>query len=206
MSTESADPRTSTMRWLRWVALAAAIAAVVVGALLGTRLGKDPTLVDTPLIGKPAPELSLPYLEHEGELDLASLRGRIVVINFWASWCVPCREEQPTLVAAADAYGEAGVTFVGISYQDQRKPAIGFLDELGRGKGYQYVNDPGSRAAMDFGVIGIPETFFLDRTGTIVAKITGPTDPPLLASTLDDIQAGRQPRSRTDGPVQSEPS
>ncbi|MFE6615918.1 TlpA family protein disulfide reductase [Amycolatopsis sp. NPDC057786] len=206
MSTEFADPRTSTMRWLRWVALAAAIAAVAVGALLGTRLGKDPTLVDTPLIGKPAPELSLPYLEREGELDLGSLRGRIVVVNFWASWCVPCREEQPTLVAAADAYSEAGVTFVGISYQDQRKPAIGFLDELGRGNGYQYVTDPRSRAAMDFGVIGIPETFFIDRTGTIVAKITGPTDPPLLASTLDDIQAGRQPRSRTDGPVQSEPS
>lgn len=199
------DPRTSTMRWLRWVALATAIAAIAVGAILGTNLGKDPTLVDTPLIGEPAPDFTLPYLERDGALDSKSLRGRIVVVNFWASWCVPCREEQPTLAAAADTYTDSGVTFVGISYQDQRDAAIGFLNELGRGKGYQYVTDPGSRAAMEFGVFGIPETFFIDRSGTIVAKITGKTDPPLLASVLDDMLAGRQPQSRTYGSVQPAP-
>ncbi len=203
----SADPdaRQGTMRWLRWIALGVAVAAVAVGVIIGTRVGDDPNLVDTPLIGKPAPDLALPYLERDGALALRSLRGQVVVVNFWASWCVPCREEQPTLTAAADAYRTAGVTFVGISYQDQPKSAVGFLNELGRGKSYQYVTDPGSRAAMEFGIYGIPETFFLDRSGTIVAKVTGPVDPPLLKSTLDDVVAGREPKSRTDGSVQPAP-
>ena len=204
-STPGTDAYSSTMRWLRWVALAVAVAAIAVGAVLGSGLGKDPELVDTPLIGEPAPDLTLPYLEREGSLDLRSLRGQIVVVNFWASWCVPCREEQPTLAAAADTYSGTGVTFVGIGYQDQRGPAVGFLDELGRGKGYQYVTDPGSRAAMEFGVFGIPETFFLDGAGTIVAKVTGKVDPRLLTAALDDIRAGRRPASRTGGSVQPAP-
>ncbi|MFJ8819984.1 TlpA family protein disulfide reductase [Amycolatopsis thermoflava] len=203
--TDTDDPRGSTMRWLRWAALAIAVVTIAVGAILGTGLGKDPTLVDTPLVGKPAPDFTLPYLERDGELALNSLRGRIVVVNFWASWCVPCRSEQSVLTAAADTYADSGVTFVGISYQDQRRPAVDFLNELGRGRQYQYVTDPGSRTAMDFGVYGIPETFFIDRSGTIVAKITGETDAPLLAGVLDDMLAGRQPQSRTEGSVQPAP-
>ncbi|SEP53540.1 TlpA family protein disulfide reductase [Amycolatopsis saalfeldensis] len=199
------DAPTSTMRWLRWAALAVAVAAVALGVIIGTRVDDDPNLVDTPLIGKPAPDLTLPYLERGSDLAVKSLRGQVVVVNFWASWCVPCREEQPILTAAADAYRNSGVTFVGVSYQDQRNSAVGFLNELGRGESYHYVTDPGSRAAMEFGIYGIPETFFLDRNGTIVAKITGPADPALLASTLDDIVAGRPPRSRTDGSVQRAP-
>ncbi len=89
---------------------------------------------------------------------------------------MPCRNEHPVLVAANDAYRDAGVTFVGVDFQDQRESAVAFLDELGRGEGYRYLTDPGSRAAVEFGVYGVPETFFIDRTGTIVAKITGESD------------------------------
>lgn len=191
-------------RVIRWAALAVAILAVGIGAVFGMQLGTDPTLVDSPLIGRPAPARELPYLDRGGTLPLAELRGQIVVVNFWASWCAACREEHPALIAAARDYQTAGVTFVGVDYQDRGGSAIGFLDEMGRGPG-RYVTDPGSQLALDFGVFGIPETFFLDRTGTIVAKITGPANRALLSRVLDALLAGRQPESRANGPVQPAP-
>lgn len=192
-------------RIARIVALAVVVLSVAVGAVLGSRIGQDPTLVDSPLIGQPAPDVTFPLLEGSGSVELEDLRGQIVVVNFWASWCIPCREEHAVLVAANDAYRDSGVVFVGVNYQDQEASAVAFLDELGRGEGYQYVTDPGSRAAVEFGVYGIPETFFIDRSGTIVAKITGATDSRLTASVLDAILAGRTPQSRTDGTVQPGP-
>lgn len=192
------------LRWLTvlwWLIGAVLVGVVGVGAVLGARLDTDPTLVDSPLIGKPAPDAEWPYLEKDGVLRLADLRGQVVVVNFWASWCVPCRTEHPELVAAADAYADAGVRFIGVNYQDQRSSAVAFLDELGRGEGYEYVTDPDSRGAVDFGVYGIPETFFIDPEGTIVAKITGASDFPLLASTLDQVLAGTSPGEVENGPV-----
>ncbi|WP_216214741.1 TlpA family protein disulfide reductase [Amycolatopsis aidingensis] len=202
-----AAARAKRWRMVRWIALLAVVVAVGIGAVLGSRLGEDPTLVDSPLIGKPAPTKPLPYLEREGALSLADLHGQIVVVNFWASWCTACREEHAALVSAANAYRAAGVTFVGVSYQDQRSAATSFLDELGRGDpgAYRYVTDPASRLALDFGVFGIPETFVLDRTGTIVAKITGPSTYPLLSGALDAVLAGRRPASYTEGSVQPAP-
>ena len=194
-----------TWRRVRLLVLAAVVVVVAVAAVFGSRLGKDPTLVDTPLIGQPAPDLTLPELEGAGNASLTELRGSVVVVNFWASWCVPCRNEQPVLVAANDAYQDSGVVFLGISFQDQKSSAVAFLDELGRGAGYRYVTDPGSRAAVEFGVYGVPETYFIDRTGTVVAKITGETDSALMAEVLDSILAGREPQSRTDGTVQPGP-
>ena len=179
--------------------------ALAVGAAFGLRVGKDPTLVDSPLIGRPAPAATLPDLDGGPPVSLSALRGRVVVVNFWASWCVPCRTEHTELVAASSAYREAGVVFVGIDFQDRRTSALAFLDELGRARGYRYVTDPGSRAALDFGVFGVPETFLLDRSGTVAAKITGPVTFPLLAGALDDLLAGRRPQSRSGGPVQATP-
>lgn len=193
-------------RWLRWGAVLVVLATVGIGAIFGARLDRDPNLVSTPLIGTQASTQGVPYLERPGKFSLEQLRGKVAVVNFWASWCVPCRQEHPVLVAAAEAYRDAGVTFVGVVFQDRTSSATAFLDELGRGKGYQYVTDPDSRLAIDFGVFGVPETFFIDRTGRIVAKISGPSSLSLLSGTLDDILAGRTPSSPgTTGPVQSEP-
>ncbi|MGH3431637.1 MAG: TlpA family protein disulfide reductase, partial [Thermocrispum sp.] len=124
----------------------------------------------------------------------------------WELACTPFID-QASGIAAANNYRDNGVTFVGVSYQDQRDAAVATLDEMGRGEpgAYEYVTDPGSRLALDFGVFGIPETFFIDRDGTIVAKITGPANYPLLAGVLDEMLAGGHPDSRTAGPIQPGP-
>lgn len=192
-------------RLLWWSVGLVLVAVIGLGAVLGARLGTDPTLVDSPLMGKPAPEVEWPYLEQDGTLALADLRGQVVVVNFWASWCVPCRAEHPELVAASNAYADAGVTFVGVNYQDQKATAAAFLDELGRGESYEYVADSGSAGALEFGVYGVPETFVIDREGTIVAKITGASTFELLADTLDQVLAGRSPGATVNGPVQPAP-
>lgn len=190
-------------RWARWAALLLVAGAILAAGPVGARFGKDPSLVASPLIGKPAPGFTLPYLERPGTLSLARLRGQIVVVNFWASWCVACRQEHPDLMAAARTYAPKGVRFVGIVYQDRREQAIAMLNELGRS--YDNLLDPGSRTAIDFGLFGVPETFFVDRQGIVVAKITGRSTYPLLSGVLDQILAGTPPRSPANGPVQPGP-
>ncbi|OMH23825.1 redoxin [Tersicoccus phoenicis] len=193
-------------RWLFWGSTLVIVMAVGLGAVFGARLNQDPTLVDTPLIGEPVPSRTLPYLERDKSVSLSDLRGQIVVVNFWASWCVACREEHSALVAAAAAYRDAGVKFVGVVYQDTKPNAVSFLDELGRGEGYLYLTDPGSRLAIDFGVFGIPETFFIDKKGRIAAKITGGSTLPLLSGVLDKMLVGGTPDpSVTTAPVQEGP-
>lgn len=192
--------------WLRWSAVLVAVLAVGTGALFGARLDRDPNLVSTPLIGEPVPDRRLPYLEADQGISLTDLQGEVVVVNFWASWCVACREEHPAFNAAAAAYQEAGVQFVGVVYQDKESAAKAFLDEMGRGEDYIQLTDPGSRLAIDLGVFGVPETFFIDREGRIAAKITGPSTFPLLARVLDEMLAGKDPEPTTKtGPVQEAP-
>ncbi len=173
-----------------WVLGGLFLLMIVAGVALWSRFGEDPGLVASPLIGQPVPDVTLPYLEGDGSVALAGARGEVLVVNFWASWCGPCRTEHPGLLSAAAAYQDRSVRFVGINYHDRSGSAIGFLDELGRG--YEYVTDDRSRAAIEFGVFGIPETFFVDPTGTVVGKISGEADPGLLRATLDAILAGQR--------------
>lgn len=198
-------PRPSRAR--AWRVGLVVVLTVTAGAVFGSRLGEDPSLVDSPLIGAPAPTRPLPLLEGGGSLSLADLRGRVVLVNFWASWCGPCRQEHPALLAVSEAYRDAGVTVVGVSYQDEPTAATAFLDELGRGAapGYRYVTDPESGLAIDLGVFGIPETFVLDRQGTVVGKITGAATFPALAAAVEEALAGRRPPPATIGTVQPGP-
>ncbi|MGH8915943.1 MAG: redoxin domain-containing protein [Acidimicrobiia bacterium] len=194
--------------YIRLASGLAVVATLVLAVALADRFGTDPSLVASPLIGQPAPEVSLPRLDRPDAQDplvLTDLQGQVVVVNFWASWCVACRAEHDDLVATAAAFQDKGVTFVGIVYQDRREPAIGFLDQLGWGDNYQYVIDPGSRAAISFGVFGVPETFLIDTDGVVVGKITGESNAVLLGTTLDQILAGDRPGEHTAGTVQSSP-
>ncbi len=170
-----------------WILGGVFLIMIVAGVALWSRFGEDPGLVASPLIGEPVPPLTLPYLEGQGQVDLAAAGG-VTVVNFWASWCLPCRTEHPGLLQTAAFYEDSGVRLVGILYQDRTGSAVEFLDDLGRG--YEYVVDDRSRAAIEFGVFGIPETFFVDATGTVVGKISGEADQALLRATLDAILAG----------------
>lgn len=190
---------------IRWAAAAAVLATLVLAVVLASRFGTDPQLVASPLIGQPAPDLTLTRLTDDTDLTLDDLNGLVVVVNFWASWCVACRAEHDDLLATANAFADRGVRFLGVVYQDDPKHAAAFLDELGWGTNYEYVVDPGSRAAIAFGVFGVPETFFINGDGIIVGKISGESDALLLGATIDQILGGGQPGDHTAGTIQSQP-
>lgn len=196
-----AEPRFGSR--LIWVVIGVGLIVVVLGVVFAGRFGSDPTVSASPLIGTPAPEVTVAAFNGEGVVNLVDYRGDIVVVNFWASWCLGCRQEHAALVAAADQYRELGVTFIGINYQDGAGQADAFLDELGRGDDYVYATDEGSRTAFEFGVLGLPETFFIDRDGTVVAKVSGPVSYELLTRTLDAILLGRAVDSITTGDVEN---
>jgi cytochrome c biogenesis protein CcmG/thiol:disulfide interchange protein DsbE len=119
----------------------------------------------------PAPAFTRPRFDTKGTLSLASLRGKVVVLNFWASWCEPCKEEAGILQAGAKRWAKQGVVFVGVNQQDLRGPARAFMKRFGMD--YPVISDTGSIVAR-YGVIGVPETFFVDRRGLIVPPhITG---------------------------------
>ncbi|GAC1435535.1 MAG: TlpA disulfide reductase family protein [Thermoanaerobaculia bacterium] len=156
------------------------IAAAVIGILFAG-LGKDPQAIDSPLVGHAAPRFALREVGTGQTIDLAQLRGRPVVLNFWATWCGPCYEEHPTLVVNARAMQPA-VQFLGVVFQDTEEKIRKFLDD--RGRAYPTVVDDAGKTAMAYGVGGVPETFFLDKNGTIVAKFSGPLNSELLQRNL----------------------
>ena len=180
------------------------VALAVLFVVFGSRVGINTDTIPSPLIGEPAPDLVLPLLEGDGEVDVAALDSEVIVLNFFASWCLQCRLEHPDLVSTNDIYRDRGVTFIGINYLDNPGPAASFLDELGRGEGYLYVEDPGSRAAIELGVFGIPETFFI-RDGQIVGKLIGETNALVLTETLETILAGDEAGARQVGEQQQRP-
>jgi cytochrome c biogenesis protein CcmG/thiol:disulfide interchange protein DsbE len=106
----------------------------------------------------------------DGRVDVDELRGRPVVINFWASWCIPCRDEAPILNASARAH-TGDVVFLGIDVQDLRDDALAFSREFNTP--YVSVQDRGNRAYEDYGLSGVPETYYIDRRGRIVAHSPG---------------------------------
>ena len=181
------------MRAVRWTAIGIVVVSVALAVMFTTRFGEDPNLIPSPLLGQPAPSLTLPLLDGSGPFDGASLREKVVVVNFFASWCIPCREDQPDLAAAADAFADRDVVVVEIVYQDQAEAALAFLDEFGRSEAAIYLADPGGRAAIAYGVFGIPETFFVAADGTVVGKAIGAVDALTLGSTIDAVLRGERP-------------
>ena len=176
----------------------AAIAVTAVGAwalVAGARLGQDPTLVQSPLLGKPAPSFELPLLDG-GTITSEELVGEPYIVNFWASWCVPCRDEAPILQAFHERWADDGVQLLGVVYQDTESKAAEFRDEFGLT--FPQALDPGGRTAIDHGVFGIPETYVVDQRGIVMAKLIGAVGPTTLDDVLAQIRAGETVTDRND--------
>ena len=159
------------------------IAAALVG-LLFMGLGKNPAEIRSPLIGKPAPTFALRQVGTNNTVDISQFRGKPLVVNFWATWCGPCWEEHPVLVANARML-QNDVQFLGVVFQDKEDKILGFLQQ--RGEGYPTVVDEAGKTAIAYGVGGIPETFFIDANGVIVAKYNGPMSPDILREHLRKV-------------------
>jgi len=146
-----------------------ALAAIFLLQLLS---GRDASVVPSALIGEQAPATNLPPLENSPlpGIDSASFEGQVTLVNVWASWCVPCRQEHPYLMALGQ---DGRVTIAGINYKDRPENARRFLGELGNPFNAIGVDNSG-RTAIDWGVYGVPETFLVGRDGTILYKHVGP--------------------------------
>jgi cytochrome c biogenesis protein CcmG/thiol:disulfide interchange protein DsbE len=123
-----------------------------------------------------APAFALPRLDTRGTLDLGSLRGRVVVLNFWASWCVPCREEAVALEATWRRYRDRGVVVLGVNVQDLVPEAERFLQQTRAT--FPVVRDRDNSVYRAYGLTGVPETFFIDRSGRIIRKFPGAVTEP----------------------------
>ena len=162
----------SRARLPRWYYAAAAIAPVLILAVWGAVLlaGRSPALAR---VGEPAPGFMLSDLDGK-KLSLGELRGRPVIVNFWASDCAPCIDEFPLLSSAAAAHRGEGLAVVGIVVGDTSHAARDFLTRLGAT--WPSAMDPGDKVARQYGIIGPPDSFFIDRDGIVVSRHIGPLD------------------------------
>ena len=165
------------------------LVVIVVGfvALLAFGFTRDPKAIPSPLLGRPAPPFTLTLLEG-GELRLEDLGGKIVVLNFWAPWCYPaCWNEAPRLEGAWRRHRDHAVVVVGAVYQDTIASARDFVRQ--HGKTFPNGMDQGSRAAIAYGVYGVPETFFIDREGRIAHKHIGEVSEGVLEGEIQKLLA-----------------
>lgn len=140
-------------------------------ALLGYGLTRDPTVLPSTLVGNQAPDIDLPRLKGDGQrLGLEDARGRIVLVNVWASWCLACRSEVPLLEEITQ---RTGVPIIGLAYKDDEDEAAQWLDQFGNPFAAVAMDNEG-QTGIDWGISGVPETFVLDASGKIRDKITGP--------------------------------
>jgi cytochrome c biogenesis protein CcmG/thiol:disulfide interchange protein DsbE len=191
------------MNWKR--AAIGVLFVVPVAYLFANGMTKDPREIVSPLPGKDAPSFALevfapgqePLARAVGDtVHLADLKGQVVVLNFWASWCLACRDEHAVLSEVAKSYAGKPVHFLGVLYNDQPAAGVDWIKQMG-GQSYPSVNDPNARVAIDYGLYGVPETFFLDATGRVAYKHTGPVTAAVLRAKVDSLMAAAAVPAKT---------
>jgi cytochrome c biogenesis protein CcmG, thiol:disulfide interchange protein DsbE len=184
--TASAKDRRGSPRASRLILFVPLLAFAALAALFFFRLGTgDPSRIPSALIGHPAPSLALPALPGiDGVgvpgLDAQNFKREVTVLNVWASWCVPCRDEAPLLMQLAS---DSRIRLVGMNYKDQPENARRFLNQYGNPYAANGV-DANGRAGIEWGVYGVPETFVIDRSGIVAFKLIGPITPDNLKNEL----------------------
>ena len=181
------------MNWKR--AAIATLAAAPVLALFAFGFTRNPSEIPSPLPGRPAPAFALPVFA-TGEAPLArevgdtirlgDLAGKVVVVNFWASWCLACRDEHVALSETAREYADKPAQFIGVLYHDRPANGLRWIDGMG-GQSYPSVTDDRSRMAIDYGLYGVPETFIVDPGGRIAYKHIGPITANVLRFWIDSL-------------------
>ena len=164
--------------------LATTVLAVVVIAGLQARGASRATELQR-TSGEDAPNIELPDLVDPSEtVDLRDVAGQPVVLNFWASWCVPCRREMPTFQALHERFDDR-VVFIGVNHQDRRSDALDLLEETG--VRYRTAHDPEGQVARDYGLFGMPTTVFISPDGQIVGRRTGEMDAEELEAAINEL-------------------
>ena len=175
----------------RIVLLASVVAAVLaVVAVLATGLGRDPSASASPLVGRAAPDFTLGGIEGPA-VTLSKLRGQVVVLNFWASWCTECHEEQDALDQTWQSFRDSGMVLLGVDFEDTSDGARDYMHDSGLT--YPVVEDKDSKTALAYGMRGIPETFLIDRSGRIVDRLIGRLDADRLATAVRPLLAKDAP-------------
>jgi cytochrome c biogenesis protein CcmG/thiol:disulfide interchange protein DsbE len=181
------------VNWKR--AAIALLAAAPLIALFAYGFRRNPAEIPSPLPGHQAPPFTLAVLAPgEGSLAastadtmrLRDLAGKVVVLNFWASWCLPCRAEHAALSKAARYYADQPTQFIGVLYNDQPAAGIRWIADMG-GMSYPAVTDVESRTAIDYGLYGVPETFIIDPAGRVAHKELGPITAGVLHRVIDSV-------------------
>ena len=153
---------------------------VVVG-FLAVGLTLNPRELPSPLVGKPAPDFLLPQLHDQGKMISSNdLKGKVWLLNFWASWCGGCKEEHPVLIHLAQS---GAVPIYGMDYKDQRSEALAWLKEWGNPYPVVAVDESG-RVGINYGVYGVPETYVIDKAGVIRYKQIGPLREDILEAKI----------------------
>ena len=167
--------------------------------LLAAAMDRDARSIPSPLPGREAPDFVLPVMETAGPpsvgepgpgevVDLRKLRGNVVVVNFWASWCLSCRSEHVPLSRLAERYADEDVRFYRILYNDRPENAVRLIERMG-GQSYPTLLDSRSGTAIRYGLTGVPETFFIGKDGRVAHKQVGPVHHDLIVEWIERLLA-----------------
>jgi cytochrome c biogenesis protein CcmG/thiol:disulfide interchange protein DsbE len=170
----------------RVLRIALVVALLGLTGTLALAFRRDPHDIRTGTVGKPAPAFTLQRLDGSGQVSLADLRGKVVVVNFFASWCLPCTQENPALVRVYERYRGSDVVLLGVNLQESRENGLTYVQRMGMG--WATLADDDGRVVLSYGVYGPPETFFIGTDGIIAGRHIGPISEETLVTAIEKLR------------------